>query len=62
MSGNRDMRNDLLAISSSENSQQRKEEVNNVQIQGNRGPNVFVVSIAFDQVVCIVYDVSTEYD
>ena len=50
------------AVSSSENGEQREEEVDDIQIQGDRSPNVFIVRVSLDEVVCVIYDVATEYN
>ena len=46
----------------SEKSQKRQEEIDNVDIQRHRSPNVFVIGVALDQIVGIVNDVPAEYE
>lgn len=49
-------------LSSSKNREQREEQVDDVKIQGDRGPDVFIVGVSLDQVICIIYNVATEYN
>lgn len=49
-------------ISSSENSEQSQEKVDDIQIQRDRSPYVLVVRVALDEIVRVVHNVSTEYD
>jgi len=50
-----------LVSSSSKDSKQRKEEVDDVQIQGDRSPYVLIVVEPLYEVVCVIYDVATKY-
>lgn len=50
------------SICSSEDSQQCQEEIDDIQIQRHWSPNVVVIGVTLNQVVCVVHDVPTEYD
>lgn len=50
-----------LTLGSSENGKERQEEVDDVQVEGNCSPDVLIVIVTFDEVVCIVHYVAAEY-
>lgn len=50
------------SICSSEDSQQCHEEIDDIQIQWHWSPNVVIIGVTLNQVVCVVHDVPTEYD
>lgn len=52
----------MSLVNGSKNSKQRKEEVDDIQIQGDRSPYVLIVGVSLDEVVCVIYDVSRKYD
>lgn len=53
---------DLRSICSSEDSQQCQEEIDDIQIQRHRSPYVIVIGVTLNQVVCVIYNIPTEYD
>ena len=50
-----------LTLGSSENGEERQEEVDDVQVERNRCPDVLIVTVTFDEIVCIVHYVAAEY-
>lgn len=48
------------ALSGSENCHQRKEEVDDIQIERDRSPNVLVIGVPFDQIIRVVNNVAAE--
>lgn len=53
-------RTHVLSISHSEKSEQGKEKVDDVNVQSNSSKNIFIIGVAFYQVISIIDDVSTE--
>lgn len=60
--GNRHYAAKFSTISSSENSEQSEEKVDDIQIQGHRSPNILVIRVAFNQIVGVIHNVATKYD
>lgn len=49
-----------LVVSLPQNAQDGQEQVQNIQVQSDRCPDVFIICKPLNQVVCVIYNVSTE--
>lgn len=47
-------------ISLPKHPQNGKEQVEDIEIQSDRGPDILIISKPLDQVVCVIHNVSTE--
>lgn len=50
-----------LTLGSSENGEERQEEVDDVQVERHCCPDVLIVTVTFDEIVCVIHYVAAEY-